>query len=83
MCGGVVGDLVFIKQIVDKFKFLNILKENLKKDADMLNLPPSFTFQHDNDHKYSANILRMWLMYNISQLLSYPPQSPDVNTMEH
>lgn len=31
--------------------YLNILKENLKKGADMLHLPTSFTFQHEKQPK--------------------------------
>ena len=37
-----VGELVFIGCIMDKSVYLNILKENLKKSAEKLNLP-SFT----------------------------------------
>ena len=35
-----------------KFKYLKTLKEYLKKDAELLHLSLSFTFQHDNKSKY-------------------------------
>lgn len=78
-----VGELVFINGIMDKTVYLNILKENVKKSADKLNLPRSFTFQQDNDPKHSAHDVRMWLTINIAHVLPHPPQSPDLNPIEH
>lgn len=78
-----VGELVFIEGIMDKTVYLSILKENVKKSAEKLNLPRSFTFQHDNDPKHSARIVKTWLASNIAHVLPHPPQSPDLNPIEH
>uniref|UniRef100_A0A034VZC4 Transposable element Tc1 transposase n=1 Tax=Bactrocera dorsalis TaxID=27457 RepID=A0A034VZC4_BACDO len=83
MAAAGVGELVFIEDIMDKTVYLNILKQNLKKSAQKLNLPSSFTFQQDNDPKHSAHIVRMWLTYNTAHVLPHPPQSPDLNPIEH
>lgn len=78
-----VGELVFIDGIMDKIIYMNILKENIKKSAEKLNLPASLTFQHDNDPKHSAHVVRIWLAYNVFHVLPHPPQSPDLNPIEH
>lgn len=78
-----VGELFVIEGIMDKTVYLNILKENVKKSAEKLKLPTSFTFQQDNDPKHSAYDVRMWLMYNVAHVLPHPPQSPDLNPIEH
>lgn len=83
MSAGGVGELVFIDGIMDKTVYLNILKENLKKSAEKLNLPSPLTFQHDNDPKHTSHIVRMWLTYNTKHVLPHPPQSPDLNPIEH
>ena len=78
-----VGELIFIDSIMDKIMYMNILKENIKQSAEKLNLPAGFTFQHDNDPKHSAHIVRRWLAYNVAHVLPHPPQSPDLNPIEH
>lgn len=78
-----VGELVFIDGIMDKTVYLNILKDNVKKSAEKLNLPASFTFQHDNDPKHTSHIARMWIAYNTSHVLPHPLHSPDLNPIEH
>lgn len=48
-----------------------------------MKLPESFTFQHDNDPKHTAYDVRMWLAHHIKHTLPHPPQSPDLNPIEH
>lgn len=83
MSSGGVGELVFIDGIMDKKVYMDILKANLKKSAEKLNLSSSFYFQQDNDPKHTAHDVRMWLAYNTPHVLPHPPQSPDLNPMEH
>ncbi|KOX77774.1 hypothetical protein WN51_10564 [Melipona quadrifasciata] len=52
------GNLVFIDGILNKYKYLNILKENLKQSAIKLNLLDDFYFQQDNDPKHTAGIVK-------------------------
>ncbi|KOX71597.1 hypothetical protein WN51_02468 [Melipona quadrifasciata] len=47
------GSLVFIDGILNKYKYLNILKENLNQGAIKLNLLDDFYFQQHNDPKHA------------------------------
>ncbi|CAK9811674.1 Transposable element Tc1 transposase [Anthophora quadrimaculata] len=83
MAASGVGNLIFIEGILDKAKYLHILKDNLKKSAVKLGLLENFYFQQDNDPKHKAKIVQEWLLYNIPHMLHTPPQSPDINPIEH
>lgn len=78
-----VGELKFIKEIMNKYVYLNILKDNLQKSDEKLNLVPDYYFQQDNDPKHTAYIVRQWLLFHTLHLLVTPPQSPDINPIEH
>ncbi|GFT74326.1 uncharacterized protein TNCV_538891 [Trichonephila clavipes] len=39
--------------------------------------------QQDNDPKHTAHNVKLWLPYNIKNQLPSPPQSPDLNPIEH
>lgn len=78
-----VGSLVFIDGTMDKTVYLNILKENLKHSVQKLGLGNNFYFQQDNDPKHTAHDVRMWIIYNVPHILPTPPQSPDMNPIEH
>lgn len=83
MAANGTGNLVFIDGIMDKYKYLNILKQNLKQSAIKLNLLDDFYFQQDNDPKHTAEIVKEWIIYNTPHTLQTPPQSPDINPIEH
>lgn len=68
-----VGSIVFIKGIMDKLYYLDILKWNRKQSAEKLGLANKFYFQHDNDHEHIAYIVRQWIAFNIAHLLHTPP----------
>lgn len=40
-------------------------------------------FQHDNDPKHTARIVKSWIEEHGIELLDWPPQSPDLNPIEH
>ncbi|GFU92488.1 ATP-dependent DNA helicase [Trichonephila clavipes] len=64
--------------------YINILKENLKQSAQDLNLGDDFWFQQDNDPKHTTHNVKLWLLYNIKKnQLRSPPQSSDLNPIEH
>ncbi|GFX22718.1 transposable element Tc1 transposase [Trichonephila clavipes] len=48
-----------------------------------LNVGDDFWFQLDNDPKHTAHNVKLWLLYNIKNQLRSPPQSPDLNPIEH
>lgn len=75
--------LVFIENRMDRFAYLNILKNNLHQSAQELGLEGSFIFQQDNDPKHTSLVVREWLLYNVRKQLKTPPQSPDLNAIEH
>lgn len=64
MAASGVGELVFIEGNMDKYMYMNILKENVKKSAEKLGLSPVYYFQQDNDPKHTAEVVRLWLLYN-------------------
>ena len=78
-----VGNLIFIDGIMDKNVYLNILKTNINESAQKMGLENDFYFQEDNDPKHTAWVVRMWLLYNAPKMLVTPPQSPDINPIEH
>lgn len=78
-----VGKLTFIESTMDQYGYLNILKENLKQSAQQLNLGQDYWFQQDNDPKHTAQNVKLWLLYNTTHQLNSPPQSPDLNPIEH
>lgn len=68
-----VGNLVVIEEIMDKYKYLAILKNNLKQSAEKLGIADNFYFQQDNDPKHTAHIVRQWIIYNVPHILETPP----------
>ncbi|KOX72865.1 hypothetical protein WN51_01882 [Melipona quadrifasciata] len=76
-------NLVFIDGILNKYKYLNILKENLKQSAIKLNLLDDFYFQQDNDSKHTAGIVRKWIVYSTPHTLQTPrrPKSVCLHSM--
>lgn len=77
------GNLVFIDGIMDQHVYLNILKNNLKQSVEKLGLEGRYLFQQDNDPKHTAKLVREWIIHNVRQQLHTPPQSPDINPIEH
>ena len=55
----------------------------MKKNATTLGLGNNWIFQQDQDPKHTAHVVREWLLYNVPKQLHSPPQSPDLNPIEH
>ncbi|GBO24560.1 Transposable element Tc1 transposase [Araneus ventricosus] len=77
-----IGNLVFFDGIMSHALYLNILKDNLKLSAQNLGLGNNF-FYHDNDTMHTALNVRLMCLYKCPQNLKTPPQSPDLNPIEH
>jgi len=78
-----VGNLCFIDGIMDHKKYIAILKENLPASKQKMNLEDDYIFQQDNDPKHKAHNTMMLLLYNVPRILDFPPQSSDLNPIEH
>ncbi|GBN52640.1 Transposable element Tc1 transposase [Araneus ventricosus] len=78
-----LGNLVFIDGIMNHALYLNILRDNLKLSAQNLGIGNNFVFSQDNDPKHTALNIRLRCLYNCPQNLKIPPQSPDLNPIEH
>ena len=78
-----VNNFVFIDGVMDMYKYINILKENLYDSADLLAIRNDFNFYQDNDPKHKAYATRQWLLYNCPKVMKTPPQSPDINLIEN
>ena len=83
MAASGVGKLVMIDGIMNQYSYLKILKDNLQQSAAKLGVGRSFIFQQDNDPKHTARTVQEWLLYNTRKQLKTPPQSPDLNPIEH
>lgn len=83
MSGAGVGNLIFIETTMDRFVYLNIVKDNLKQSAMNMGLRSCWIFQQDNDPKHTSGIVKEWLLYNTPKQLHSAPQSPDINPIEN
>lgn len=78
-----VGNFQFIETTMNHQQYLNILRNNLKQSAARNNCEANFHFYQDNDPKHKAYKVRSWLLYNCPHVIETPPQSPDLNPIEH
>ena len=83
MAASGTGNLTFIDEILDKYKCINILKNNVKESGRKLGLLEDFYFQQDNDPKHTAGIVKEWIVYNTPYMLITSQQSPDINSIEN
>ena len=81
-----VGQLEFIDGITNQYYYIDILKLNLRPSVVQLGLGTDYIFQQDNDPKHTSHNALMYLAYNPHSPPHYlrtPPQSPDINPIEH
>jgi hypothetical protein len=77
------GRLVRIQGKMNGAKYREILDENLLQSVQDLRLGGMFTFQQDNDLKYTAKTTKEWLRDKFQNVLEWPSQSLDLNAIEH
>ena len=78
-----VGNLEFIDTKMNADYYIGILERNIKQSATNLGLGRRFVMQQDNDPKHTSKKATQYLKKNNVQVLLWPPQSPDLNPIEH
>jgi hypothetical protein len=68
---------------MNEAKYREILDENLLQSAQDLRLERRFTFQQDNDPKYTAKTTHKLLRDKSLNVLEWPSQGPDLNPVKH
>nr|GBO27841.1 Transposable element Tcb2 transposase [Araneus ventricosus] len=84
-CMSAVGveNLHFIDGMMDKYMYLDILKQNLKQSAEKMGILPHYKLYQDNDPKHNSHICGLWALYHCPQVIRTPAQSPDLNPIEN
>lgn len=83
MAANGVGSLAFIEGTMNQFDYISILARELTPSVTRLGIAENFIFSQDNDPKHTARNTRLFLLYNARRQLKTPPQSPDLNPIEH
>lgn len=79
-----VGPIRKIDGNMNKEMYLDILKTQVSETVDFMPCPnEEVVFQHDNDPKHTAKIVKSWLGEQKFSILEHPAQSPDVNPIEN
>ena len=70
-----MGVCTLYREILEEKKFF--------KSADSLGHGRDFVFQDHNDPKHTAKLTKKWLQDREIEVLSWPSQSPDINSNEN
>ncbi|KAK3570650.1 hypothetical protein QTP86_024562 [Hemibagrus guttatus] len=77
------GNLITVNGTMKKEQYIKILNNNIRKSAEKLGLGHQWTFQHDNDAKHTAKVVKKWLTDKNINVLQWLSQSPDLNPIEN
>ena len=69
---------------MDQHQYKRILEEDVYETIEEYEMDATrVIFQHDNDPKHKAKSVQEWLGEQPFEVLEWPPQSPDLNPIEH
>jgi transposase len=78
------GYMCKIEGRMDQHLYKSILEDELMKTIEYYQLDPSrCIFQQDNDPKHRSKSVQQWITDQSFEVLEWPPQSPDLNPIEH
>ncbi|XP_062279112.1 meprin A subunit beta-like [Scomber scombrus] len=77
------GNLQRVEGKMDSIKYQEILGENVMPSVRKLKLGRHWTFQQDNDPKYTSKSTKAWFQKKSWKILEWPSQSPDLNPIEN
>ncbi|GBL91921.1 hypothetical protein AVEN_178245-1 [Araneus ventricosus] len=77
-----IRNLCFMEGNMDRYMYLDILKQNILTSAEKISLETTFTFQQEKDFNHTWKICQEWCLYHGKQQHHSPHQSPDLNPIE-
>ncbi|KAK3550762.1 hypothetical protein QTP70_004600 [Hemibagrus guttatus] len=79
------GNLITVNSTMKKEQYIKILNNNnnIRQSAEKLGLGHQWTFQHNNNPKHTAQVVKKWLADKNINVLQWPSQSPDLNLIEN
>ncbi|KAG0734448.1 hypothetical protein G6F23_012387 [Rhizopus arrhizus] len=79
-----VGWIVDVGHRMNSEAYLEVLKDDLLKTMESYGLDSSkIVFQQDDDQKHTSKVVKEWIDQQPFEALEWPPQSPDLNPIEH
>lgn len=79
-----VGELHWVKGKIDTSHYLRILNQNLFKSIKNLHPDGRYVFQQDNAPVHVSKKAKIWFnRKKLDVMIDWPPQSPDMNPIEH
>ncbi|KAG1530045.1 hypothetical protein G6F51_013961 [Rhizopus arrhizus] len=79
-----VGWIVDVGHLMNSECYLEVLKDDLLKAMRSYGLDSSkMVFQQDNYPKHTSKVVKEWIDQQPFEALKWPPQSPDLNPIEH
>uniref|UniRef100_A0A3B4UQ54 Tc1-like transposase DDE domain-containing protein n=1 Tax=Seriola dumerili TaxID=41447 RepID=A0A3B4UQ54_SERDU len=77
------GSLITVNSTMKKEQYIKMLNNNIRQSAEKLGFGHQWTFQHNNDPKHTAKVVKKWLADKNINVLQWPSQSPDLNPIEN